>query len=369
MDSWNGFHMIWKSPSIVWIIMYYGFIASTIWCLVRWKAASHAQREGVNIRFMLHSRGISLSVLCHLMGLFMLLWEGYHPEIWHNQGLVQFIDVGQGDAILIRTPRNKLILLDGGGTLVFHKQGDEWKQRKNPYEIGKNMLVPLLKKRGVHQLDYVIISHEHTDHIGGLQEVLEQIPVRHLIFNGTVNPNSSVTRLFRSALKLNIPLIVADESLVLSVDNLTTLRFLYPLKTDEHENNLIIEKNQNNQSLVFLLEMYSFHFLFTGDMEKISENKVLEHLKANSSQPPLINVLKMAHHGSKTSTTEAWLDYWQPKQAVISVGEHNMYGHPSKEVLTRLNQHEIELFRTDKHGEVDMSIKEEGIQSSVKFPN
>jgi competence protein ComEC len=93
------------------------------------------------------------------------------------------------------------------------------------------------------------------------------------------------------------------------------------------------------------------------------------NLRVKLHQPPLINVLKMAHHGSKTSTTEAWLDYWHPKQAVISVGEHNMYGHPSKEVLTRLNQHEIELFRTDKHGEVDMSIKEEGIQSSVKFPN
>src|SRR5207302_977539 len=113
---------------------------------------------------------------------------------------------------------------------------------------------------------------------------------------------------------------------------------------------------------------YTFHFLFTGDMEKSSENMVLEHLKASQTQPPIINVLKMAHHGSKTSSTEAWLDYWQPKQAVISVGQPNSYGHPSKEVLTRLNEHEIEYFRTDQQGEVDMTINENGIKSNVKFP-
>jgi competence protein ComEC len=161
----------------------------------------------------------------------------------------------------------------------------------------------------------------------------------------------------------------------LSLDSKTKLSFLYPFEQELASadalkpspfNGLTIEKIQNNHSLVFLLEMYESRFLFTGDMEKIIENKLLAHLN-NSSDPSLIDVLKVAHHGSKTSTTELWLDYWQPKQAVISVGEHNTYGHPTAEVLDRLSQHQIKVYRTDKQGEVDMTVKEDGIHTNVKL--
>jgi competence protein ComEC len=101
-------------------------------------------------------------------------------------------------------------------------------------------------------------------------------------------------------------------------------------------------------------------------MEKSAENILLKHLAGNSDSSP-IDVLKVAHHGSKTSTTNGWLDYWQPKQAVISVGEHNTYGHPTAEVLSRLSEYKIELFRTDEQGEVDMLINEAGIHPKVKL--
>lgn len=376
MDSWNGFHMIWSSPSLIWILLYYALIALVIWCLVRWKAAREAKREGVYIRFILQSRGVSITVICNLLCLFLLLWYGYHPEIKHNQGQVQFIDVGQGDAILIRTPSNQHILVDGGGTLVFRKAGDEWKQRKNPYEVGKNTLVPLLKKRGVHHLDYLIATHEDADHIGGLQAVLEQIPVRNFIFNGTLKPNAGVEKLFKTALDLSIPLTVADPALELTLDSKTRIHFLYPFEQEIEKvitdnaprfNGLTIEKNQNNHSLVFLLDMYSSRFLFTGDMEKNSENKVLEQLAKLDNKASPIDVLKVAHHGSKTSTTAEWLNYWLPKQAVISVGKNNTYGHPTEEVLSRLNEYGIKIFRTDLKGEVDMLIKADGIHTKVKF--
>ncbi|MEX2461786.1 MAG: DNA internalization-related competence protein ComEC/Rec2 [Paenibacillaceae bacterium] len=377
LDSWSSFHMIWSSPSLAWMIAYYTLIAVVIGCLVRWKAGREAKREGVYIRFILQSRGVSIAVICNLLCLFLLLWYGYHPEMWRNGGQVQFIDVGQGDAILIRTPSNKYILVDGGGTLVFRKQGDEWKQRKKPYEVGKNTLVPLLKKRGVHQLDYLISTHEDTDHIGGLQAVIEQIPVRNFIFNGTLKPNLGVEKLFKTALDLNIPLEVGHAALKLRVDSKTIIHFLYPIKqeneivdTDNAQQfyRLSVEKKQNNDCLVFLLEMYHSRFLFTGDMEKNSENDVLEYLSdMDSKSSHSIDVLKVAHHGSKTSTSEDWLDFWLPKQAVISVGEHNTYGHPTEEVLTRLAEHDIQVYRTDELGEVDMLIKENGIHTRVKF--
>jgi competence protein ComEC len=380
MDSWSGFHTIWSTPSLMWIAAYFILLATVIWCLVRWKTIKLAQRDGVYISFIQQSKAIVLPVLINAVSFILLLGYGYSPGIWQEQGMVQFIDVGQGDSILIRTPHNKFILVDGGGTLVFRKSGDEWKQRKNPYEVGKNLLVPLLKKRGVHHLDYLIATHEDADHVGGLQAVLEQIPVRNFMFNGTLKPNTGVEKLFQTAIHLQIPLTAVNESTLLAIDDTTKLRFLYPfldepafegLPVAPAFNGLTVEKNQNNHSIVFIMEMYDSRFLFTGDMEKSAENKLLEHLSTsntNEKKPPIIDVLKVAHHGSKTSTTEQWLEYWRPKNAVISVGEHNTYGHPTEEVLNRIQEHGIQLFRTDQQGEVDMIVQQNGIDLLAKFP-
>ncbi|QGQ95683.1 DNA internalization-related competence protein ComEC/Rec2 [Paenibacillus psychroresistens] len=377
MDSWNGFKLIWASPSIVWISFYYGFVSLIIGCLIRWNSVRQARLQGVFIGFIQSSRGISLVILCNLCCFIGLLWYGYQPDLWRNKGQVQFIDVGQGDAILIHTPNNKFILVDGGGTLVFRKAGDDWKQRKNPYEVGKNTLVPLLKKRGVHHLDYLIATHEDADHIGGLQAVLEQIPVDNFIFNGTLKPNAGVEKLFKTALDLQIPLLAGNENLEIPIDATTKLHFLYPLTQKAASDNpnptsfngLTIENNQNNYSLVFMLEMYNSRFLFTGDMEKSSENILLEHLEAQSesNESIPIDVLKVAHHGSKTSTTEEWLNYWQPKLAAISVGGYNTYGHPTEEVLSRLAEHDVEVMRTDEEGEIQMTVTETGIQTRHKL--
>jgi competence protein ComEC len=366
MDSWRGFHTIWSTPSLAWIAAYFILMATVIWCLVRWKTLKQAERDGVFITYIQQSKAIVLPVLINAMIFILLLGYGYSPRLLHAQGMVQFIDVGQGDSILIRTPQNKFILIDGGGTLVFRKPGDEWKQRKSPYEVGKNLLAPLLKKRGVHHLDYLIATHEDADHVGGLQAVLEQIPVRNFIFNGTLKPNTSVEKLFQTALHLQIPLTPVNESTVITIDDSTKLRFLYPFL--DESNGIRVEKDQNIYCTVFIMEMYDSRFLFTGDIDKCVESKLLEHLNTNEKEePPIIQVLKVAHHGSKTSTTEQWLDYWRPKQAVISVGEHNTYGHPTEEVLTRINEREIQLFRTDQQGEVDMIVEKNGIHPIVKF--
>jgi competence protein ComEC len=257
--------------------------------------------------------------------------------------------------------------VDAGGTLLFRKAGDEWKQRKNPYEVGTKLLAPLLKKRGIHQLDYVIATHEDADHIGGLQAVVEQIPVRRFYFNGTLKPTAGAKKLFKTAIAHHIPLFTGTSVNTISIDTQTKLSFLYPFSQpmDENPAELMIEGTQNKHSLVFLLEMKQSRFLFTGDMEKTSEKTLLEKLK--DEVPPIVDVLKIAHHGSKTSTTEQWLDYWRPKEAVISVGAHNSYGHPTEEVLTRLSRHEIIIFRTDRQGEVEMTITDYGIRTRTKL--
>jgi competence protein ComEC len=370
MDGWSWFHQIWASPSLWWIAAYYTFTATTLWCLVRWKAAKQAQREGVYISFIKNSKLIPLPMLFHVMSLLLLLAYAYNPDLWNKDGKVEFIDVGQGDAILIRTPAHLNILVDGGGTLLFRKAGDEWKQRKNPYEVGIKLLAPLLKKRGIHQLDYVIATHEDADHIGGLQAVLEQIPVRRFYFNGTLKPTAGAEKLFKTAIAHHIPLFMGTDLTTISIDKQTKLSFLYPFNAHLHDNiaDVTIESTQNKHSLIFLLEMKQSRFLFTGDTEKGSEKALLEKLKGEEV-PPIIDVLKVAHHGSKTSTTEQWLDYWRPKEAVISVGEHNTYGHPTEEVLTRLIQHGIDIFRTDKQGEVEITVNNDRIITRTKLSN
>jgi len=363
MDRTSLFKLIWPSPALWWIILYYVLSALFVVGLVRYQDATKARSEGLYIYSLDHVRLWSRTIGASFILMMLLLWYGYYPNIWDKAGRVQFIDVGQGDAFLIRSPENHYILIDGGGTLNFNHPQDKWKLRKNPYEVGAKLLVPLLKKRGVHQLDDVISTHEDADHIGGLQAVLEQIPVRRLIFNGTLKQDAVAEKVMQTALMKHIPLVVASTSLLISVDSHTKLQFIAPNNDDL--NQLTIEDQQNTKSLVFLLEMDRYHFLFTGDMEKTEEYSVLQHL--NGIKPPQIDVLKVAHHGSKTSTTEAWLAYWQPKLAVISVGAHNTYGHPTEEVLSRLVQHHTTIYRTDRQGEIQMQITSLGMQIRTKI--
>ncbi|MBP1992890.1 DNA internalization-related competence protein ComEC/Rec2 [Paenibacillus eucommiae] len=351
LQQFRLFQTIWPSPSLLWMAAYYLLFILLYMLLEKRRSSKEAdQLMQVSLKPRLLSIGLTLS----LASLMLLLWIGYTPERWNQAGTVQFIDVGQGDGILIRTPEGKHILIDGGGTLSFRKPGEEWKDRKNPYEVGRKLLVPILKKRGVHQLDMVILTHQDADHSGGLQAVLEQIPVKQFWFNGTYKSNQAMEQLFRTALERNIPLMSPNQVKTITVDSKTNLQFLYPFPNKEAS--IRLEKEQNNQSLVFLLHMDGTTWLFTGDMEKTTEANVLESLTMDNTFAP-IDVLKVAHHGSKTSSTQEWINYWKPRLAVISVGETNSYGHPSLEVLQRLEQQDMVIYRTDQMGEVQIKVK------------
>ncbi len=295
----------------------------------------------------------------------LLLLYGYEPEVWSRSGHVDFIDVGQGDCILIRTPSDATILIDGGGTLRFGKPGEEWAKRRDPYEVGRKLLVPLLKRRGVHHIDYLIATHEDADHIGGLREVLEQIPVDRLIFNGTLKPGKTASDLFQTALDRGVALYTAGFGEKWRVDRATELDFVYPLSAQGDR--IVAEEEQNENCLVFLLKMYGSTFLFTGDINSENEARIMESLRedpvyAAYVKPDFVDVLKVAHHGSKTSTSSQWLDYWRPRQAVISVGANNVYGHPTAQVLERLADRDIPTLRTDLDGEIQMQVNRRRIR-------
>lgn len=125
----------------------------------------------------------------------VLVW-GYGDGLGRD-ALVSFIDVGQGDSILIRTASGKHVLVDGGGTATFRRPGDQWRERRVPFEIGGKVIVPLLKQRGVRQLDAVMLTHADQDHAGGLLAVLRHMPVSRFITNGTWKSSATMTALYR----------------------------------------------------------------------------------------------------------------------------------------------------------------------------
>ncbi|MGX4586898.1 ComEC/Rec2 family competence protein [Paenibacillus chitinolyticus] len=437
LDQWEGFRTIWPSPSVFWIAVYYLLLAGICGGLERLVRSRRVQNEeGIPQldapapgRSMFTRYGTSSAALVALgLGWVGLLYYGYTPDRWSSEAYVDMIDVGQGDSILIRTPAHKYILVDGGGTVTFRKPGEEWKLRRDPYEVGRKTLVPLLKKRGVHKLDAVILTHEDADHSGGLQAVLEDIPVEAFIFNGTYKSGPQVEKLFRTVIDKKIPLISAAYGKTLQMDNRTRLDFLAPLPENEQltagrdsspdasgsgkpafpdqrtagktgaefapsaaqdnygstDNPIVLENEQNGVSVVFLMEMEGTRWLFTGDMDVKAERRVMELLQSRNSVPgthgtkppqsdtgakepdgtkdgtpatPGIDVLKVAHHGSKTSTGSDWLGYWKPRTALISAGVKNMYKHPSPDVVARLERNDIRVLRTDLLGEIQLLIK------------
>jgi len=344
--------------------------------------------------------------LCGLLALsfFAGLWWAYQTPKPAGTGIVQFLDIGQGDSTLITTPEGKHILVDGGGTVSFGNTEQSWKTRRDPYEVGAKVVVPLLKKRGIHQLDAVIVTHADQDHAGGLQAVLEQIPVKRFMFNGTTSGKDNFDKLLNTAMERKIPLYAIRQGMSYKADKETSLHFIAP--DLEHmdviaSGSLPVSEHQNHDSVVFLLDMAGASMLFTGDMDAAAEQDLLYMIQDGSlatqfeqkgadlgvteglvqrvlthplqdnlndaSASISIDVLKVAHHGSKTSSTEAWLQYWKAKTAVISAGVNNTYGHPNPGVMERLEATGSKIYRTDQMGEVQMRVKDGKIDIRYKL--
>lgn len=289
------------------------------------------------------------------------LWWAYEPDWRDTDAVVSVIDVGQGDAILVRTASGKYIVVDGGGSVVFRKPGEEWRDRRDPFETGRHVVVPLLRKRGVHAIELLVISHLDSDHIKGLLAVLRDIPVKRILWNGTMKNSDDAVALFREAVDRGIPLYEAGGGGSWDVDEHSRIEIASFSGAAGSRNGIPVVEEQNGHSVIMLLRLYNRTILFTGDadagQERALVNKLLEERSGGGGgSPQRLDVLKVAHHGSKTSTTQEWLDYWRPAAAVISVGRSNVYGHPYPDVLRRLRENGTAIRRTDREGEVQFRI-------------
>lgn len=384
----DSLRTIWASPPLWWVAAWLTLLGISFYLIVclteqatawRVKAASAADEtvplgteslllaplgpaadDAVSLP---RNRGLRISLLSLGFIAVMLLVYAYKPDLLDRRAAVSILDVGQGDSIHIRTPQGKHILIDGGGTLSFRKPGEEWKERSDPFEVGQKVVVPLLMKRGVREIDLLVISHLDSDHIRGLQAVLDTIPVRSIWWNGTIKDAEDARKLLARALDLDIQLYAAKAGMEHRLDQETVLKVLWPLPATPEA--VPVLEDQNESSVVLTVQLYDSTFMFTGDINSKTEQSIMNHeqQKGGNSLPPSgsISVMKIAHHGSRYSTGEEWLQYWNPLSAVASAGASNSYGHPHPDVLSRLAQAETGVWRTDRDGEVRFMVTESGV--------
>ncbi|MBI2645174.1 MBL fold metallo-hydrolase [Candidatus Uhrbacteria bacterium] len=251
-----------------------------------------------------------------------------------RQLTVSYFDVGQGDAELIRTPSSQNILIDGGP------------DRSVEQKLGSTL--PFYDRT----IDLMILTHPHADHLNGLIGVLQTYPVKKIFLSEMKNTTVGFREFLRIAKEKNIPIEYVTEGKRVTFGASTALDVLAPYDDEQSKTDI------NNASVVVKVTYHKTAFMFTGDAETTEE----EHIARNRDDLAS-DVLKTGHHGSKTSTSEEFLAEVHPDIAIISVGKGNMYGHPDKEIIHRLEQNRITVYRTDEAG--DITVKSDGAHVSV----
>ena len=315
------------TPSILFITIYYiiVLVSNQIYVIYMSKHVNGTQRRVKNlialVKYKLYEKKKKKWKIYKIIFLIIvLIGINQFPRDLE----IHFLDVGQGDCTFIITPMHKTILIDGGGST------------SNSYDVGKDTLIPYILDKGYRKIDYLFISHFDQDHIGGILSVLEELKVGKIYITKQGERSENYEKFLKIVKQKNITvqLLKAGDKIVMDT---ITFHILWPIEKQIEENIL------NNNAMVMKLQYKEFSMLFTGDIEEIAERKILDTYK-NQLDILKATVLKVAHHGSKSSSIEAFLKATGSKLAVIGVGENNMFGHPSNVVLERLQSFRYEDF-------------------------
>jgi competence protein ComEC len=255
---------------------------------------------------------------------------------------VTFLDVGQGDCIVIHSPAGHTYMIDGGSTDVSN--------------VGQYRILPYLKSQGISSLDYVMITHFDEDHYNGIEELMESgYPIKNLIVFRNIDAKEEEYQTVKAlALKNKTPIILFSKGDKLQEKNMSFI-CLFPEKSYEAE--------KNQQSLVFWLKYKEFDCLLTGDLEKQGEEDLCR------MDLPKVELLKVGHHGSKNASSEALLAKIDPLYAVISCGINNRYGHPHADTIKRLKNQGSQIRVTAECGAVMVKEKTGTIRMETQCLN
>lgn len=234
------------------------------------------------------------------------------------------LDVGQGDALLLQSPAGKTMLVDAGESTAFDTVSNA------------------LDAYGIHRIDTVVATHPHTDHIGGMAKLLQSYEVGAFYLTEYPSTTTQYAEMLRALKENGCSVRLADSDLKLDWDPAVDTDVLFPLSDQA-------AIDANNHSIVLRVTYGDVSFLLTGDLEKAGEVMLLA---AYDDETLHADVLKVGHHGSDSSTSDALLDAVGASIAIVSVGKNNEYGHPHEAVLDRLRAHAVRVYRTDQSGTV-----------------
>ncbi len=276
------------------------------------------------------SKKIILSAALFLFLIDFFCWKEVFALTSNNDLKIDFLDVGQGDSAFIRTPEDHQIIIDGGPDTSLLKK--------------LSAVMPFWDR----SIDLVILTHPESDHMQGLLDLLKIYKADYILWTG-VKKNApeydAWTSILEKQKKMGAKIIIADAGQEIKAGNVL-IDTLYPLQNMEGKD---MKNTSNDTCVVSKLIFGKNSFLFTGDISSAAEKEI-----TGSGENLLSDVLKVAHHGSKYSTSDLFLEYVKPKIAVISVGAKNTYGHPTPEVLQRLENFGIKILRTDKDGDINL---------------
>lgn len=367
--TWSWSRLYVPAGSMITWIIYYMVLVFAIECLRRRQMCN---RAGISVfpATRLHRK------TWILLGYILALWLVYYPQVaplWRPLE-ISFIDVGQGDSIFINTPYGRNILIDGGGSPPSFPE--------NSFDMGKDIVLPFLRRRGVRRLDLVIASHFHNDHTQGLSAILREVPVTLLADNGLLDTGyaSQEHRRILQDLDVNVETqrVVLRRGQYFSLDPEVELTVLYPVEHVNSKYELTQGVDQNNNSVVVKLRTRDYSVLLSGDIDRTAQmdlvgihslllategveegwpssisskkNGIAERFGINA------DLLKVPHHGSREALSYSFLGAVSPAQAIISVGS-NPFGHPAAEVL-----HALEVvtgnppWRTDLLGSIRVRV-------------
>jgi len=314
------------TPSIITVLLMYIILFSL----------SYLLKIKGDIRYRFKYKIFSIIIIVSLIFTLSIL---FLPKPSNNLLDIYCLDVGQGDSIFIETPDNKRILVDTGGM-----SGSTTKV--------KSTIIPFLLQKRIKSIDYLIISHFDGDHCSDADFLISKGFVKNLVVSKHVDKEYKKTKeIIKSARDQNIRVLMAGNKDILKLVDLN-LEFLGPLHN-------IVYENRNNNSVVFRLKYKTFEMLFTGDIEKEAEINLVKQIPKKYMKA---DIIKIAHHGSNTSSFSKFIKKVQPKESIISVGFNN-FGHPDQKILDRLNKFQSRVWRTDKSGAV--IIKTNGLKYSI----
>jgi competence protein ComEC len=279
------------------------------------------------------SKWVRFAMACvALVFLGILIAHPFRPTVEPGVLEITVIDVGQGDSLLVAFPDGKLMLVDGGGIASFGRT------TKTRLDIGEDVVAPYLWTRSIKHLDIVALTHAHEDHIGGLAAIVQDFHVKEL-WTGATPSYPSWDRLKQVALARGVKIKPMQRGTPFAFGG-ASMQVLAPLP-----DYVPGEAPKNNDSLVLRLAYGRHSVLLTGDMEKQIEQQLLAEGAILRT-----DVLKVGHHGSKSSSTPAFLDALHPAFALISDGFENSYGHPHAQTIANLADRHIATYRTDRQG-------------------